>query len=145
MSLAALKSFQEILRIKRNGIDSHTDEWKLIFGTKNPLVSDLSAPKEETINRATDGSNPTTPSLELASTTYSLEPDSSNLDDMSLWSNAWKVWLSIATTATMPPEGSNVYIPSQSFLTALMQVRTLAYVTYRNNQNFFKKCLQIGT
>ena len=124
VSLAALKSFQEILRIKHSGIDSRTDEWKLIFGTKNPLVSDLSAPKEETINRATDGthvSNSRQP-LDLDSSAYYLEPDSSNLDDMSLWSNAWKVWLSIATTATMPPEGSNLYIPSQSFLTALMQV-----------------------
>ena len=52
------------------------------------------------MSRADGSKTPTTP----VSPPY-LEPDSSSIDDMSLWTNAWKVWLSIATTATMPPEG----------------------------------------
>lgn len=57
---------------------------------------------------------------------------------MSLWGNAWRVWLSIGTSATLPPDVSvtgaasgagaanggvkDVYIPSQAFLSALIQI-----------------------
>ena len=52
----------------------------------------------------------------------------SDIDDMALWANAWRVWLSIGTTATIPPDLSgsttvkDVYIPSQAFLSALIQI-----------------------
>lgn len=48
------------------------------------------------------------------------------VEDISLWSAAWKVWINIGTNATKPPEkseagsGEKVYVPSQNFLTALI-------------------------
>ena len=52
--------------------------------------------------------------------------NSNDIDyDPSLWSIAWKVWLNIGTNATKPPDASmmseGVYVPSQAFLTALIQ------------------------
>lgn len=58
----------------------------------------------------------TTPILDAAS----------DLADISLWTAAWKVWVNIGTNATIPPEkpeargSGKVYVPSQSFLTALL-------------------------
>ena len=49
VSLAALKSFQEILRINRDSKDSGKDEWKMLFEKKG--AKELDAPKEETIAR----------------------------------------------------------------------------------------------
>ena len=45
-----------------------------------------------------------------------------------LWSNAWRVWLSIGTTVTIPPDATyDVYVPSQPFLTALIQIFPALY------------------
>lgn len=97
VSLAALKSFQEILHINK---DSTEDLDKLFANGKDKK---LQAPSEEKINH---------------------EGEIPELDnDMTLWSNAWRVWLSIGTAATTPPDSSDssLYIPSQPFLTALIQ------------------------
>ena len=78
----------------------------------------MDAPGEEKILRSGDVSE--REEQEIA------ESDS-DLDDLALWANAWRVWLSIGTTATIPPDMTNtnikdVYIPSQAFLSALIQI-----------------------
>lgn len=49
-------------------------------------------------------------------------------DDADIWNVAWRVWLNIGAESTKPPEVSaadkteEIYIPSQAFLTALVQI-----------------------
>lgn len=60
--------------------------------------------------------------------------DDLGVDGMTLWSNAWRVWRSIGTAATTPPETndrSQVYIPPQAFLTALIQTFPALYAHIR--------------
>ncbi|PVD25080.1 hypothetical protein C0Q70_15578 [Pomacea canaliculata] len=107
VSLAALKSFQEILQIGRDAKDRINDDLDLPQTLLQP-------PSAEEIQRS--GEAGTTPILDAA-------PD---LADISLWTAAWKVWVNIGTNATIPPEkpeargSGKVYVPSQSFLTALL-------------------------
>ena len=52
------------------------------------------------------------------------------MDDITLWSTAWKVWLSIGTTVTTPPDTAkpdSSFVPSQPFLTALVQIFPALY------------------
>lgn len=45
------------------------------------------------------------------------------VDEVALWSQAWRVWRSIGTSVTNQAESSSVnqsYVPSQAFLTALV-------------------------
>ncbi|KAJ8301796.1 hypothetical protein KUTeg_020783 [Tegillarca granosa] len=104
VSLAALKSFQEILQISK---DTGIDE-----------LSNMNAPGEEVMNRSDEKNAKMPPNR-----TQSQESD---IDyDPSLWNVAWKVWLHIGTNVTKPPETTNkngkVYVPSQPFLTTLIQ------------------------
>jgi len=75
-------------------------------------------PAAESINRTGES-----PPKEEESPTQSEAGESTGSDyDIALWSSAWKVWLSIGTSCTRPPEdASSMYIPSQAFLTALIQ------------------------
>lgn len=92
---------------------------------------EVDAPGEEKISRSGDaeegrrgGSLPGDPAPDEGDTL------ATSPDDKTLWSNAWRVWLSIGTTATIPPETVNtadVYIPSQPFLTALIQIFPALY------------------
>lgn len=88
VSLAALKSFQEILYNKPDDTDGS--------------VVDLNAPIVPTKTEVVD-----------------------NID---IWNVAWRVWLTIGTESTRPPDtipdksDDNIYIPSQAFLTALVQI-----------------------
>jgi len=49
---------------------------------------------------------------------------SSSVDEVALWSHAWRVWRSIGTSVTNHAESSSSvhqnYVPSQAFLTALV-------------------------
>lgn len=110
VSLAALKSFQEILQISKD----KPEDQKYIDGL--PLMT---PPPEEVINRSeVKKSNKQVQSNKL-STDIEVEYD------LSLWTAAWKVWLNIGANATKPPKITNksvkVYVPSQAFLTALIQ------------------------
>ncbi|KAK7482827.1 hypothetical protein BaRGS_00025993, partial [Batillaria attramentaria] len=118
VSLAALKSFQEILQISRDTKDK-SDDLDLPQAMLRP-------PAAEEIHRSDDTSTP--PSTPPA--TQETISDSAD-NDIPLWSAAWRVWLNIGTNATKPPEpqgegpaqgarGERVYVPSQNFLTALI-------------------------
>ncbi|XP_059169708.1 protein MON2 homolog [Physella acuta] len=112
VSLAALKSFQEILQIGRAS-RSFEDGDSTVQGAIEP-------PSGEVINRTGEA---TSKKPELCSK----GPISDSSDnDIPLWSAAWRVWLNIGMEVTKPPEPSEkvagrVYLPSQNFLTALIQ------------------------
>lgn len=113
MSLAALKSFQEILQIGRASKGSEESD----IAGQGPAVFE---PSGEVINRTGDVASA---KHEL----FSKGPISDSTDnDIPLWSAAWKVWLNIGTEVTKPPQhdgerSGKVYLPSQNFLTALIQ------------------------
>ncbi|KAJ8683120.1 hypothetical protein QAD02_018912 [Eretmocerus hayati] len=83
VSLAALKSFQEILYLPKNADNN------------DPTLSD---------------------------------------DSGALWMKAWRVWLKIGTESTTPPKETDTepYIPSQAFLTALVQIFPAVFQHVKN-------------
>lgn len=110
ISIAAIKSFQEMLLISKD--DSSTF-------TMQPLP--VKPPISESINRTGDppAADATSKSQNETETD---QTGSVSEYDIALWSAAWKVWLNIGTHATKPPEDStSLYVPSQPFLTALIQ------------------------
>lgn len=87
VSLAALKSFQEIL-----------------------------------YNKPEDNSDGT---LDINVPIVATKPEVA--DSIDIWNVAWRVWLTIGTESTRPPDNlpdksDEIYIPSQAFLTALVQI-----------------------
>ncbi|XP_039437762.1 protein MON2 homolog [Culex pipiens pallens] len=88
VSLAALKSFQEILY---NRPTSQSDD-------------SLKLPKDAAIAEKTAAAN----------------------EQIDIWNVAWRVWLNIGAESTKPPsmdaDKDDIYIPSQAFLTALVQI-----------------------
>ncbi|XP_070557537.1 protein MON2 homolog isoform X2 [Ptychodera flava] len=104
VSLAALNSFQEILQIQstesrgsgKDGIDGH--------GTGNGE----SKSRQVSENRTSATSNST---------------GDTTIDDIALWSNAWRVWHNIGIQLTNPADSNKMqFIPCQAFLTALVQI-----------------------
>ncbi|XP_078340584.1 protein MON2 homolog isoform X3 [Crassostrea virginica] len=108
VSLAALKSFQEILQMSSETKDK-SDELLTLMKPPSEVVMSRSEDVNKMLPRTTSG-------------------EDSDLD-LSLWTAAWKVWLNIGANATKPPPSSpggkppdrGVYVPSQAFLTALVQ------------------------
>ena len=142
VSLASLKSFQEMLEIKNDSPDFR-DEWKLLFESPgSPAV--ISAPTEEKINRLSSEeqilqngtATKTQKNLKkVTETSHSSKNEavddgksSDRGDDLQIWSQAWLVWLNIGAAVTPPPQmnsshdASAIYIPSQPFLTALIKI-----------------------
>ncbi|XP_035827170.1 protein MON2 homolog [Aplysia californica] len=125
VSLAALKSFQEILQIGRATKGSEDGE------STGPSL--IEPPSSEVMNRTGDAAGAAT-GKKANNELCSKGPISDSADhDIPLWSAAWKVWLNIGTEVTKPPSSQNeerptggapsprVYLPSQNFLTALIQ------------------------
>ena len=110
VSLAALKSFQEILQINKDKGDDRTFK----------LGLELAAPKLEVMQRTLEEAEEKASKMSLKDC---------GIDDVSLWSNAWKVWLSIGTEVTVPPidKTADMYIPAQPFLSALIQIFPALY------------------
>ena len=106
VSLAALKSFHEILNIPATDSPSlstsevarSSDELKTLFGRRDITITEepepVSGVKDEGVGFA---------------------------DEVALWSHAWRVWKSIGTSVTNQSEtAQQSYVPSQAFLTALV-------------------------
>ncbi|XP_023247552.1 protein MON2 homolog [Copidosoma floridanum] len=55
-------------------------------------------------------------------------------DSEALWIVAWRIWLSIGLESTAPPQETEIepYIPSQAFLTALVQIFPAVYQHVKN-------------
>jgi len=111
VSLAALKSFHEILNIPTSATDGaslsggesarSSDELKALFGRRDVPITEEPEP------------------------TAGMKDDTGGtVDEVALWSHAWRVWRSIGTSVTNHVESSTTssahYVPSQAFLTALV-------------------------
>lgn len=126
VSLAALKSFQEILQISKDKSDE----------SKIDGLPPMTPPQEEVMQR----SEVKRPNEQTESNRPSEESDY----DLTLWTAAWKVWLNIGTNSTKPPkvakQSEKVYVPSQAFLTALIQ--TFPYLFEHIKSRFVTSDLQ---
>uniref|UniRef100_A0A673JKJ1 Protein MON2 homolog n=1 Tax=Sinocyclocheilus rhinocerous TaxID=307959 RepID=A0A673JKJ1_9TELE len=127
VSLAALKSFQEILQLVTP-----------IKDTDKPDALTMDVPP--VLMESLQGSGPGRPLVrsdslaERLAQRYgaqpSLPPPGEELDDSALWWSAWNTWYRIGTECTRPPSGGTdklVFVPSQPFLTALIQIFPALY------------------
>ncbi|XP_040200148.1 protein MON2 homolog isoform X4 [Rana temporaria] len=123
VSVAALKSFQEILQIV-----SPTRE----MDRPEPL-SCISVPA---LIGPVSASGPGRPLMRADSTGERLARFNSDqpiamdeIEDSALWWAAWNTWYRIGTESTKPPATCEklTFIPSQSFLTALIQIFPALY------------------
>uniref|UniRef100_A0AAY4B3Y4 Protein MON2 homolog n=1 Tax=Denticeps clupeoides TaxID=299321 RepID=A0AAY4B3Y4_9TELE len=132
VSLAALKSFQEILQIVTPIKDTEKPEALIAMGVP-PVIMDPLAP-----------SGPGRPLLRSDSVAEHLAQRYNNgvqaqtppptageeMDDSGLWWSAWNTWYRTGMECTRPPPtGADklAFIPSQPFLTALVQIFPALY------------------
>lgn len=131
VSLAALKSFQEILQIVTpvRDLDKPGDALAAM-GVPPVLIDSLSASgpgrplvrSDSLVERLTWYN-----SAELQAPPPGEE---SALEDSALWWSAWNTWYRTGTDSTRPPSGGTEklsFIPSQPFLTALIQIFPALY------------------
>ncbi|TKS73713.1 Protein MON2 -like protein [Collichthys lucidus] len=137
VSLAALKSFQEILQIVTPVKDSDkaSDAFAAI-GVPPVLIDPLSASgpgrplvrSDSLVERLTRYNG-----AELQAPPPGEE---SALEDSALWWSAWNTWYRTGTDSTRPPSGPTEklsFIPSQPFLTALIQIFPALYQHIKAN------------
>ncbi|XP_022081616.1 protein MON2 homolog isoform X2 [Acanthaster planci] len=131
VSLAALKSFQEILQIQPDKTPRIRPMQPAQLA--NAMENDLQVPGEENISRMNNG----TPSRTEASSSNNSKqgereapaaaaqpcPTDALVDDAAMWATAWRVWHSIGIASTTPPSSRTASsLPTQPFLTALVQI-----------------------
>ncbi|NP_001085787.1 protein MON2 homolog [Xenopus laevis] len=126
VSLAALKSFQEILQIVSPTRDNDKPE----------SLPGISAPVPVLIGPV-NASGPGRPLVRSDSTgerlsRYSIPEQPiavDEIEDSALWWAAWNTWYRIGTESTKPPISCDklTFIPSQPFLTALIQIFPALY------------------
>lgn len=137
VSLAALKSFQEILQIVTPVKDSDkASDAFAAMGVPPVLIDPLSA------------SGPGRPLVRSDSLVERLTRyngaelqapppgEDSALEDSALWWSAWNTWYRTGTDCTRPPSdltGKLSFIPSQPFLTALIQIFPALYQHIKAN------------
>lgn len=103
VSLAALKSFHEILNIPATDSPSSeaarsSDELRTLFGRRDITITEEPEP-----------------------TAGAKDEGAGFVDEVALWSHAWRVWRSIGTSVTNQSDSAHQsYVPSQAFLTALV-------------------------
>ncbi|KAK5901890.1 hypothetical protein CesoFtcFv8_007203 [Champsocephalus esox] len=137
VSLAALKSFQEILQIVTpvRDWDKAGDAFTAI-GVPPVLIDPLSAygpgrplvRSDSLVERLTRYNG-----AELQAPPPGEE---SALEDSALWWSAWNTWYRTGTDSTRPPSGPTEkfsFIPSQPFLTALIQIFPALYQHIKSN------------
>ncbi|XP_038144485.1 protein MON2 homolog isoform X2 [Cyprinodon tularosa] len=137
VSLAALKSFQEILQIVTPVRDSDKAGDALVaMGVPPVLIDPLSASgpgrplvrSDSLVERLTRYNG-----AELQAPPPGEE---SALEDSALWWSAWNTWYRTGTESTRPPSGPAeklAFIPSQPFLTALIQIFPALYQHIKAN------------
>uniref|UniRef100_A0A7N6BDT3 Protein MON2 homolog n=1 Tax=Anabas testudineus TaxID=64144 RepID=A0A7N6BDT3_ANATE len=137
VSLAALKSFQEILQIVTPVKDSDkAGDALAAMGVPPVLIDPFSA------------SGPGRPLVRSDSLVERLTRyngaelqapppgEDSALEDSALWWSAWNTWYRTGTESTRPPSGPTEklsFIPSQPFLTALIQIFPALYQHIKAN------------
>ncbi|XP_047242116.1 protein MON2 homolog isoform X2 [Girardinichthys multiradiatus] len=137
VSLAALKSFQEILQIVTPVKDSDkAGDALAAMGVPPVLIDPLSASgpgrplvrSDSLVERLTRYNG-----AELQAPPPGEE---SALEDSALWWSAWNTWYRTGTESTRPPCGPAeklAFIPSQPFLTALIQIFPALYQHIKAN------------
>ncbi|ELW61971.1 Protein MON2 like protein [Tupaia chinensis] len=126
VSLAALKSFQEILQIVSPARDSDKPETPPVVNVPMPvLIGSVSGPGLSRPFVRTDSIG------ERLGRYGSSEPPivTDELEDLNLWWAAWNTWYRIGSESTKPPITFDklTFIPSQPFLTALIQIFPALY------------------
>uniref|UniRef100_A0A8D0K3X8 Protein MON2 homolog n=1 Tax=Sus scrofa TaxID=9823 RepID=A0A8D0K3X8_PIG len=126
VSLAALKSFQEILQIVSPVRDSDKPETPPAVNVPVPvLIGSISGPGLNRPFVRTDSIG------ERLGRYSSSEPPivTDELEDLNLWWAAWNTWYRIGSESTKPPVTFDklTFIPSQPFLTALIQIFPALY------------------
>ncbi|CAK7296957.1 Protein MON2 homolog [Vulpes lagopus] len=126
VSLAALKSFQEILQIVSPVRDSEKPETPPAVNVPVPvLIGSISGPGLSRPFVRTDSIG------ERLGRYNSSEPPevTDELEDLNLWWAAWNTWYRIGSESTKPPITFDklTFIPSQPFLTALIQIFPALY------------------
>uniref|UniRef100_A0A5F9D4V0 Protein MON2 homolog n=1 Tax=Oryctolagus cuniculus TaxID=9986 RepID=A0A5F9D4V0_RABIT len=126
VSLAALKSFQEILQIVSPVRDSDKPETPPVVNVPVPvLIGSISGPGMSRPFVRTDSVG------ERLGRYNSSEPPvvTDELEDLNLWWAAWNTWYRIGSESTKPPITFDklTFIPSQPFLTALIQIFPALY------------------
>uniref|UniRef100_A0A8C3G6D8 Protein MON2 homolog n=1 Tax=Cyclopterus lumpus TaxID=8103 RepID=A0A8C3G6D8_CYCLU len=137
VSLAALKSFQEILQIVTPVKDSDRPcDAFAAMGVPPVLIDPFSASgpgrplvrSDSLVERLTRYNG-----AELQAPPPGEE---SALEDSALWWSAWNTWYRTGTDSTRPPSGPTEkfsFIPSQPFLTALIQIFPALYQHIKAN------------
>ncbi|XP_029470899.1 protein MON2 homolog isoform X3 [Rhinatrema bivittatum] len=126
VSLAALKSFQEILQIVSPIRDSDKPESLPVINVPVPVLLGpitASGPGRPLIKMEPDGER-------LSRYNVSELPIAvDEIEDSALWWAAWNTWYRIGTESTKPPITCDklTFIPSQPFLTALVQIFPALY------------------
>ncbi|KAK7891625.1 hypothetical protein WMY93_023588 [Mugilogobius chulae] len=137
VSLAALKSFQEILQIVTSAKDSDKPGDALAaMGVPPVLIDPLSASgpgrplvrSDSLVERLTryNGAEMQAPP----------PGEESALEDSALWWSAWNTWYKTGTESTRPPTSATdklSFIPSQPYLTALIQIFPALYQHIKAN------------
>lgn len=124
VSLAALKSFQEILQIVSPVRDSEKPEPPAVSVPVPVLLGNLSGPglsrpfvRTDSIGEKLGRCGSETPVV------------TDELEDLKLWWAAWNTWHRTGSESTEPPSSVDelTFIPSQPFLTALVQIFPALY------------------
>ncbi|XP_041110331.1 protein MON2 homolog isoform X1 [Polyodon spathula] len=124
VSLAALKSFQEILQIVTPVKDSEKPD--ALSAVNLPILIDpvtASGP-----GRPLERTDSLGERLSRYNGAEQIPPPD-EIEDSALWWSAWNAWYRIGTDSTKPPTSSEklAFIPSQPFLTALIQIFPALY------------------
>uniref|UniRef100_A0A8C7PR76 Protein MON2 homolog n=1 Tax=Oncorhynchus mykiss TaxID=8022 RepID=A0A8C7PR76_ONCMY len=133
VSLAALKSFQEILQIATPVKDSAMPTDALAaMGVPPVLIDPLSAPGPGRPLLRSDSMLERLTSYNGAELQAPPPGEESALEDAALWWSAWNTWYRTGTDSTRPPSGGTgtdrpSFVPSQPFLTALVQIFPALY------------------
>uniref|UniRef100_A0A3P8RC33 Protein MON2 homolog n=1 Tax=Astatotilapia calliptera TaxID=8154 RepID=A0A3P8RC33_ASTCA len=137
VSLAALKSFQEILQIVTPVKDSDkAGDALAAMGVPPVLIDPLSASGPGRPLVRSDSLLERLTRYNGAELQAPPPGEESALEDSALWWSAWNTWYRMGTDSTRPPTGPTEklsFIPSQPFLTALIQIFPALYQHIKAN------------
>uniref|UniRef100_I3JQJ7 Protein MON2 homolog n=1 Tax=Oreochromis niloticus TaxID=8128 RepID=I3JQJ7_ORENI len=137
VSLAALKSFQEILQIVTPVKDSDkAGDALAAMGVPPVLIDPLSASGPGRPLVRSDSLLERLTRYNGAELQAPPPGEESALEDSALWWSAWNTWYRMGTDSTRPPSGPTEklsFIPSQPFLTALIQIFPALYQHIKAN------------
>uniref|UniRef100_A0A6A7FWF1 Protein MON2 homolog n=2 Tax=Hirondellea gigas TaxID=1518452 RepID=A0A6A7FWF1_9CRUS len=121
VSLAALKSLQEMLQSSRTSVIlTATPSSSTAGDSDDDGSTSYTTSPAVTSNNSTPSTASTTPQ-----STFAKQRKFTSEDEVANWNTAWKMWHSIGVEVTKPPpdsitHGCDAYVPTQAFLSALL-------------------------